>query len=258
MEKASLFLPSTLNEVTCAAVRSLTMRPPWKVLGTARVRLGHAGPQCAVASGVRHVLPPLPAVRGPQRPDSIRIHRDHSPPDGSGPARGRQPEGPVGPRTHSQHAVSAAYTPGLHQIAVSVLPRRTAGHDHPIACPDTGGCTAAEPAFPSFPGSSRHEAAGHTAEAPRLRTRDSGTAPSLRHLRTFTHSAAWNYALSRAVTLAVAENRAGRATTPFPPPSSTAQPPAAQGSWKWPAGACLRRSSDIREPARRSKSQASC
>ena len=57
------------------------------VLGTARVRPGHAGPQCRVASPVRHVLPHLPAARGPQRPDSSRVHCDNSPADGLGRAR---------------------------------------------------------------------------------------------------------------------------------------------------------------------------
>ena len=71
------------------------------VLGTARVRPGHAGPQCRVASPVRHVLPHLPAARGPGRPDRSRIHRDDSPPDGSGPARGRQPAVPACPRAQS-------------------------------------------------------------------------------------------------------------------------------------------------------------
>ena len=65
-----------------AAARHLRL-----VLDTARVRPGHAGPQCGMASPVRHVLPHLPAARGPPRPDSIRIHRGDSPLDGSRPAR---------------------------------------------------------------------------------------------------------------------------------------------------------------------------
>jgi hypothetical protein len=40
------------------------------------------------------------------------VHRDHPPPDGSGPARGRQPEGPAGPRTHRQHALTAQVRSG--------------------------------------------------------------------------------------------------------------------------------------------------
>jgi len=35
----------------------------------------HAGPQRRVASPVRHVLPHLPAARGPQQPGRTRIHR---------------------------------------------------------------------------------------------------------------------------------------------------------------------------------------
>jgi SAM-dependent methyltransferase len=80
-----------------AAARHLTL-----VLGPARFRPGHAGPQCRVAAPVRHVLPHLPAVRGPQRPDSIRIHRDDSSLDGSRPTRGRQPAVPACPRAPSQ------------------------------------------------------------------------------------------------------------------------------------------------------------
>ncbi len=45
----------------------------------------------------------------PPRPDSIRIHRDDPPLDGSGPARGRQPGVPACPRAQSQHALTAAY-----------------------------------------------------------------------------------------------------------------------------------------------------
>jgi hypothetical protein len=88
----------------CAAARHLE-----RVLGTARVRRGHAGPQCRVASPVRHVLRHLPAARGPRRPGSIRIHRDHSPLDGSRPARGRQPAVPACPRAQSQHALTAVF-----------------------------------------------------------------------------------------------------------------------------------------------------
>ena len=80
-----------------------------RVLGIARVRPGHAGPQCRVASPVRHVLPHLPAARGPQRPDRHRIHRDDPPPDGAGPARGRQPAVPACPRAQSQHAPADAH-----------------------------------------------------------------------------------------------------------------------------------------------------
>ena len=58
---------------------------------------------------VRHVLPHLPAARGPRRPDRIRIHRDDSSVDGSGPRRGRQPAVPACPRAHSRHALTAAY-----------------------------------------------------------------------------------------------------------------------------------------------------
>src|SRR5690242_7361698 len=68
------------------------------VLGPSRVRSGHAGSQCPMASPVRHVLPHLPAVRGPRRPDGIRIHRDDRPLDGPGPTRGRQPAVPACPR----------------------------------------------------------------------------------------------------------------------------------------------------------------
>ena len=77
------------------------------VLGAARIRPGHAGPQCRVASPVRDVLPHLPAVRGPGRPDSVRVHRDHSSPDGSGQARGRQPERPGSSWRASRHALTA-------------------------------------------------------------------------------------------------------------------------------------------------------
>ena len=87
-----------------AAAHHLTL-----VLGTARVRPGHAGPQCRVASPVRHVLPHLPAARGPRRPDRIRIHRDDPSLDGSRPARGRQPAVPACPRAQSKHALTAAY-----------------------------------------------------------------------------------------------------------------------------------------------------
>jgi len=84
----------------CAATGHLGL-----VLGTGRVRPGHAGPQCAVAPGVRHVLPHLPAACGPRRPDRIRLHRDHRSPGGPGPARGRQPAVPAHPRAHSQHTL---------------------------------------------------------------------------------------------------------------------------------------------------------
>jgi hypothetical protein len=107
----------------------------------------------AVASPVRHVLPHLPAARGPQRPDSIRVHRDDSPPDGCGPARGRQPAVLACPRAKSRHALTAAYAAGLHLIAVSVLPRRTAGQDRPIARPGTAGCAQPGTAI-QMPGSS--------------------------------------------------------------------------------------------------------
>ena len=90
--------------VACAAACHLAL-----VLGAGRVRPGHAGPQRGVASPVRHVLPHLPAVRGPRRPDRVRIHRDHPPPDGPGPPRGRQPEGPAGPRAQRRHALTAAW-----------------------------------------------------------------------------------------------------------------------------------------------------
>jgi hypothetical protein len=50
-----------------------------------------------------------------------------------------------------------------------------------------------------------------------LRSAAKPAAPA-RQLRTFTHSAAGNYALSRALTCTVAENRAGRPTTTFPAP----------------------------------------
>ncbi len=69
---------------------------------------------------------PLSAVRGPQRPDRIRFHRDHPPPDGPGPARGRQPEGPPCPRTHSQHTLTAVYAAELHLIGAF----RPAAQDH--------------------------------------------------------------------------------------------------------------------------------
>ena len=128
----------------CAATRHLKL-----VLGTARVRPGHAGPQCRVASPVRHVLPHLPAARGPQRPDSIRIHHDDPPLDGSRPTPGRQPAVPACPRAQSRHALTAAYAAGLPLIAVSVLPRRTAGQDPSIMRSDTGDCAAAEHSDPA-------------------------------------------------------------------------------------------------------------
>jgi hypothetical protein len=106
----------------CAAARHV--KP---VLGAARVRPRHAGPQCRVASPVRHVLPHLPAACGPRRPDSIRVQRDGSLPDDSRAARGRQPAVPACPRAQSRHALTAADPVRLSLGAISVLPRRTAG-----------------------------------------------------------------------------------------------------------------------------------
>src|SRR5713101_3403139 len=89
---------------------------------------------------------PLSAVRNDLTASGFTV--THSPPDGSRPARGPQPEGPAGPRTHSQHALTDAHAAGLHLIAVSVLPRRTAGQDRPIVRSDTAGCAAAEHSDP--------------------------------------------------------------------------------------------------------------
>ena len=64
-------------------------------------------------------------------------------------------------------------------------------------------------------------------------------------------------ALAR-VNMSGSREPSGRPTTASPAPWSPAHPPAAEGSCKWPAGACLRRSSEIRKSARRSKHQARC
>jgi SAM-dependent methyltransferase len=79
------------------------------VLGSSRVRPGHAGSQCPLAAPVRHVLPDLPAARGLQRPDSSRVHRHDRPLDGSWHGQGRQPAVPARPRAQSRHALTAAY-----------------------------------------------------------------------------------------------------------------------------------------------------
>ena len=47
------------------------------------------------------------AARGAQRPDGIRVHRDDSPADRSGPARGRQPPVRACPRTQGQPVLTA-------------------------------------------------------------------------------------------------------------------------------------------------------
>ena len=119
------------------------------VSGTARVRPGQVrAAMCRVP--VRHVLSHLPAACGPRRPDSSRIHRDDSPPDGSGPARGRQPA--TGFSSRADRARPAhAHAAGLHLIAVSVLPRRHAGQDRPAARSGTAGRAAAEHSDPDAP-----------------------------------------------------------------------------------------------------------
>jgi SAM-dependent methyltransferase len=73
---------------TAAAYLGLT-------LGRARIRPGHADPQCRVAAPVRHVLPHPPAARSDRRPDGGRLHRHGRRPD----RPGRQPSVPARPRT---------------------------------------------------------------------------------------------------------------------------------------------------------------
>ncbi len=80
---------------------------------------------------VRHVLPHLPAVRGPGRPGSIRIHRDHGPPDGPGPARGRQPEGPACPRPDRQHTLTAGQSVQAPARPARGWPGRRDGQQNP-------------------------------------------------------------------------------------------------------------------------------
>ena len=60
----------------CAAAGRLA-----RVLGAGRVRPGHAGPQHAVATPVRRVLPHLLAACDPGRTDRGRLHRDGPPPE---------------------------------------------------------------------------------------------------------------------------------------------------------------------------------
>jgi SAM-dependent methyltransferase len=95
--------PGGLFAFPVFAPQPVTSRWYW---GTARVRPGHARTQCRMAAPVRHVLPQLPAARGPQRPDSIRLHRHHGPLDSSGPTRGRHPAVPACPRPQSGHALT--------------------------------------------------------------------------------------------------------------------------------------------------------
>jgi SAM-dependent methyltransferase len=57
-------------------------------LGHARIRPGHASPQCRVAPAVRHVLPHQPAARDPHRPDGGWLHRAGRRLDRPGPAPG--------------------------------------------------------------------------------------------------------------------------------------------------------------------------
>jgi SAM-dependent methyltransferase len=68
-------------------------------------------------SGPQPVTSGWPAARGPRRPDGIRVHRDDSPPDGSGPARGRQPAVPACPRAQGRPAPAGAHAAGLRLTA---------------------------------------------------------------------------------------------------------------------------------------------
>ena len=90
------------------------------VPGTARVRPGHAGSSCPLAAPVRHVLPDLPAARGRQRPDSIRVHRDDRPLDGSWRGQRQHPAVPARPRAQTPHALTAAYAAVREPEAASI------------------------------------------------------------------------------------------------------------------------------------------
>ena len=72
-----------------------------------------------------------PLSRGPGRPGSIRIHRDHGPPDGPGLARGRQPEGPACPRPNRQHTLTAGQSVQAPARPARGWPVRRDGQQNP-------------------------------------------------------------------------------------------------------------------------------
>jgi SAM-dependent methyltransferase len=92
---------------------------------------------------VRHVLPDLPAARGPQRPDSSRVHRHDRPLDGSRPGQGREPAVPACPRAQSQHILTAAYA-DVREPEVASITKGNFRHSGQVAVsPNRGGLTVA-------------------------------------------------------------------------------------------------------------------